>query len=360
MKALEFHISLVFHRFLDPNDKRAANVSIRLNDKDIIAWDPFCKELDEAVGAQSFQINEPGGGENSKPCGIVDVAAYIVPSTQELETDEEKARVMPSYRNKALRKFSEESLSGFYVYREDRLIHWGDWFGMPVDFHHKLCRFELSFDADLDEIFQVDIKKSRILLNDDLKDQIIKFATPIKNEGNRRYRRKQGDVVAIKSKDIHSESNATLLSSESKLVKPGTVVESGDGKAKLTNDFGQCVVPYNISKHEGDDILLEPVDSLEDGVLWMPTLIQGKPGVQLNTNHEFYRRFYGANKNNTAATSAMDYVFYALAQAENNALGEEAIENLRELRFSSSKTLRTLARQMPDVATEDFEEDEAN
>lgn len=360
VEALRFHISLVFHRFLDPDDKRAANVSIQLNDKDIIAWDPFCKELDEAVGAQSFQINAPEEEGNSKPYGVVDVTAYIVPATQELETDAEKARVMPSHRNKALRKFSEESLSGFYVYRENRLIHWGDWFGMPVDFHHKLCRFELSFDADLDEIFQVDIKKSRILLNDDLKDQIVKFATPIKNEGNRRYRRKQGDVVATKSKDIHSESNATLLSSESKLVKPGTVVESGEGRAKLTNDFGQCVVPYNISKHEGDDILLEPVESLEDGVLWMPTLIQGKPGVQLNTNHEFYRRFYGANKDNTAATSAMDYVFYALAQAENNALGEEAIENLKELRFSSSKTLRTLARQMPDVATEDFEEDEAN
>lgn len=360
VEALRFHISLVFHRFLDPNDKRAANVCIQLNGEDIAAWDPFCKELDEAIGATSFPIFEPGNETTGKPYGIVDVAAYIVPATQELETDEEKARVMPSRRSKALRRFSEESLGGFYVYRENRLIHWGDWFGMSVDFHHKLCRFELSFDADLDEIFQVDIKKSRILLNDELKEQIVKFATPIKNEGSRRYRRKQGDVVATKSKDIHSESNATLLSSESSLVKPGTVVESGEGKAKLTNTFGECIVPYNISTHEGDDVLLEPVESLENAVLWMPALIQGKPGVQLNTSHEFYRRFYGANKSNTAATSAMDYVFYALAQAENNALGEDAIANLEELRFSSSRTLRTLARHMPDVATEDFEENEAS
>lgn len=360
IEALRFHISLVFQRFLDPNDERATDVSIWLNGKEIVAWDPFCKEIDGPLGEKTFSIYETGQGDSNTLCGAVDVVAYIVPSSQELESDEEKIRVMPSRGGKALKKYSEESLGGFYVYRENRLIHWGDWFGMSVDFHHKLCRFELSFDADLDEAFQVDIKKSRILLNDDLKEKVVEFATPIKNEGSRRYRRKQSDVVSAKSKDIHAESNATLLSSESNLVRPGMVVEAGDDKAKLSNTFGECIVPYNISKHEGPDIALEPVDSLEEGFLWAPALIHGKPGVQLNTSHEFYRRFYGANKNNTAATSAMDYVFYALAQAENNAMGPTAIHNLEELRYSSSRTLRTLAREMPDIATEDFEQDEVD
>jgi hypothetical protein len=64
-------------------------------------------------------------------------------------------------------------MEGFYVYRENRLIHYGDWLGMFVsDPHLSLLRINFSFDHTLDDAFNVDIKKSRILLNEDIYEHL--------------------------------------------------------------------------------------------------------------------------------------------------------------------------------------------
>lgn len=350
-KALSFHLSMTFQRFLDHDDSRARDVEIFLNGDSLAAWDPFCKELHDSYASDEFLVDCNGVS------GRVKVDAYIVPQKDEFATDAEKQRIMPSYKNKALHGFSEESLSGFYIYRENRLIHWGDWFNMPnVDFHSKLCRFELSFDADLDEVFQVDIKKSRILLNDDIREALMSFAAPCKREGVKQYRTKQTKASAKRSSDIHAETNTIIVSAESSLVNPNSVVAVSPTEAQVTNRFGITITPYNVHDGVGDEgIVVETVDSLEDGHAWAPALIGGKRGVQLNANHEFYKRFYAANKENRAATQAMDYVFYAIAQAENEALDEGARENLEEARYEASKILRKLAKFLPDVSIEDIE-----
>ena len=50
---------------------------------------------------------------------------------------------------------------------------------------------------------------------------------------------------------------------------------------------------------------------------------------------------------------------WALAQAENQAISEEAHDNLEEFRHQVSKYLRKLAKSLPDVSVEDIEGDEA-
>lgn len=351
---LKQHLSMVYQRFIDIEDARAGNIEIVLNGERLAAWDPFCKELDDDLGSEVFDVNDASGDEL---IGKVKVVAYIVPAKQELDSIEAMQRVMPSYKNPDLKRFSEDSLGGFYVYRENRLIHWGDWFNMPgVDFHHKLCRFELSFASELDDIFQVDIKKSRILLNDVLREQLLSFANPIKKEGEKRFRRKQSDAAKSQAKGTHDEANAVIAQAENSLVNQDSVVAVGNDSAQVSNRFGISVVPYNIVDND-DDIVdaIEVVDSLKDGVLWAPALINKKRGVQLNADHEFYKRFYGANRDNPAAIHAMDYVFYALAQAETEALGVEAQDNLEESRYQSARLLAKLAKYMPDVSVEDIE-----
>lgn len=100
------------------------------------------------------------------------------------------------------------------------------------------------------------------------------------------------------------------------------------------------------------------VESLADGILWEPAFIGGKRGVQVNAGHEFYKRYYGNNKDNPLAVQGLDCLLWALAAAETGATSQDAQINLEDSRYDTSRLLRDLARSvMPDVSIEDLEGD---
>lgn len=352
--ALRQHLSMVYQRFLDEKDNRAENVFIRLNGQQVIAWDPFCTEYDGPLAEKCYDVDweDSAGVQRTSP---VMLRAYIVPNKSELDTDEKKQRVMPSYMNKALKGFDEESLSGFYIYRENRLLAWGEWFNMPgIDFHSKLCRFELSFNADLDDAFQVDIKKSRIQIDDELRKELLYEITRIRNEGIRRYRGNTAKSAKKQGKKIHEQSNE-LVQQQEPNVSRSVYSRDENGRMTVRNRFGTHRAPYE----EADDPtnrLIDVVDSITDSALWVPYIAEkGKHGVQLNSSHPFYQKFYGNNKGNRGATDAMDLVFWALAEAESAAYEPSATENLEEARIETSRVLRKLSKDLPDASQEDFE-----
>lgn len=49
IKRLKEHLSLVFHRYLDPNDTTYPTVVIRVNDEPVVPWNPFFPEKAEQV-----------------------------------------------------------------------------------------------------------------------------------------------------------------------------------------------------------------------------------------------------------------------------------------------------------------------
>ena len=60
-------------------------------------------------------------------------------------------------------------MQGFYIYRQGRLIHNGSWLGLrQQEPHGTLARVMLSFNHELDEAFDVDLKKSQILINNEI------------------------------------------------------------------------------------------------------------------------------------------------------------------------------------------------
>ena len=60
-------------------------------------------------------------------------------------------------------------MQGFYIYRQGRLIHNGSWLGLrQQEPHGTLARVMLSFNHELDEAFNVDLKKSQILINNEI------------------------------------------------------------------------------------------------------------------------------------------------------------------------------------------------
>ena len=148
---LRFHISLVYQRFLDKSYEKAPNVEISLNGVQIKPWDPFCSAEPNATILGRNQIEIDSADDSVQ--GELFIKSVLLPRKEEF-----------SSAAAAERALIQNSMQGFYIYRENRLIHYGDWMGMFINEPHgTLLRVELSFDHRLDKAFSIDIKKSRIL-----------------------------------------------------------------------------------------------------------------------------------------------------------------------------------------------------
>ena len=99
---------------------------------------------------------------------------------------------------------------------------------------------------------------------------------------------------------------------------------------------------------------MNTADSLENGVLWEPTLAQphsggkGVSSVSLNRGHPFYLKAYLPNKANSPVVQALDYLLWALANAELNNLNPENKDAFEEYRIEVSRNLKKLVADLPD------------
>ena len=62
---------------------------------------------------------------------------------------------------------------GFYIYRNRRLISWGNWMRMGIRSElNKLARIQVDIPSSLDEVWTLDVKKSSAKIPDKIKSQI--------------------------------------------------------------------------------------------------------------------------------------------------------------------------------------------
>jgi hypothetical protein len=139
------HLSLVFHRFLSGELKGYSKLSLSINGHPITAFDPFCRK-NPATQILPEEIVHIG---NSR----VSLQPFILPHHSRLSTSE-----YDYYQDRS----DFISNQGCYVYRNGRLMVWGDWFRIvPKGESTKLARVQIDFTNNLDEDWTIDIKKSR-------------------------------------------------------------------------------------------------------------------------------------------------------------------------------------------------------
>ncbi len=342
LNLLKEHIAMVYQRFLNPTDNRSRTLEIKLNDVPVIAWDPFCiVETEKPVLDQDIPVQLASGVKTS-----FKVKAYILPRKEEFSSDE----------NKKLAKISNER-QGVYVYRENRLIHGPDWLGMyKQEPHFSLLRVELSFNHELDEAFQVDIKKSRILLNEQLYEWLRdKLLTAPRREAEARYRKGAAASAKGAATLLHSRSGSTIhqKSSVMKTAKV-TSVNSEMNEAVIENNSGETTAKLRIITSDNpDEMHISTSSTLDNGVLWEAAFINGNSGVILNTGHPYYPKAYLPNKENSVVIQALDYLLWSLAQAEFNNVNDENIDAFEEFRIEVSRNLKKLVADLPDPIDSD-------
>lgn len=335
LEELRFHLSMVFQRYLDVNDTRATNVEITVNTTVLKPWDPFCtkEERTELLQNETVPVSMPDGTTaNFK------IAAYIIPKKGEYSSSsaEKEAR-------------GSNDFQGIYVYRENRLIHSGDWFGfLKKEPHFSLLRVDFSFDYQMDELLSVDIKKSRILLIGELAEFIMRFLAAPRREAEKRYRDKENKQVHQNGKDAHKSSNQNIDSKAPEL-EASAIQPIGDDRAEITNSNGKFQKAICITTNvEPTQNRVIPVPTIDGNALWEPVLADGKHAVNINESHPFYKKIYGPYLAQNLVVEGLDDLLWALAEAENSTCSPSSIENYEDMRYTVSRILKKLVADLPD------------
>lgn len=145
LSIVERHLSLVFHRYLSGEYNRRQKLSIWINGHPVTAFDPFCTS-NKATQLLQEEIVRIAGHE-------VRIQPFILPHHSKLSKQE-----YDFYRSRS----EFVSNQGVYVYRNGRLMAWGDWFRLTNKSEAtKLARVQIDFNNAIDEYWTIDIKKSR-------------------------------------------------------------------------------------------------------------------------------------------------------------------------------------------------------
>ncbi|MDE7420943.1 MAG: ATP-binding protein [Muribaculaceae bacterium] len=180
------HISLIFHRYMA---RSKAKVSMFLNNQKLRPLDPFLESHPKTTYRKeiSIAITDSYGQEQH-----IKIRPYILPFLTDM-----------SDKDKKLIGGVEEmrSKQGFYVYRNERLIIWGNWFGMSR--RHELtknARIRVDIPNSLDDIWSIDVKKQVASIPKRIQNQLKKcvddaLGTSVTKQTHRGRKKKVDDDI---------------------------------------------------------------------------------------------------------------------------------------------------------------------
>jgi hypothetical protein len=168
IELVDRHLALVFHRFLS-GEIKGKKLKISMNGHIISAFDPFCT-TNKATQLLPEEIIRLEGHE-------VKIQPYILPHHSKLSPNEHDY-----YQTRS----EFVSNQGVYIYRNNRLMAWGSWFGLvPKGESTKLARVRIDFSNALDEQWTIDIKKSRAYPPPKVKNKLRQILSRIVEQSTR-------------------------------------------------------------------------------------------------------------------------------------------------------------------------------
>lgn len=150
VKRIHKYLEMVFHIMLDKE------LLITINGNALYPWDPFLEGNPRRIEGEEQIIRV------SKK--LVRITPYVLPHPQTFnQVDYKYAGGVKGWRDQ----------QGFYIYRENRMVSFGDWFGMfPKDVPSELVRIKIEFSNEADEDWKIDVKKSTISVPDEAKEDL--------------------------------------------------------------------------------------------------------------------------------------------------------------------------------------------
>lgn len=186
--AVEEHLSLVFHRYLEKK-----KIKIWINDLQIKPWDPFMKDSE---GGQLI-CDELLDNNN------VHVKCYVLPHISKISKDKREASKTEKWYG----------LQGFYIYRNERLLLYAVWLGLfNKNEHYKNARILIDISNQLDHEWKIDIKKATASPSVNVRKDLVRLGKMTRMAAGNVYRFRGNQVMlddSIKSFDFQPVWKAT-------------------------------------------------------------------------------------------------------------------------------------------------------
>lgn len=143
------HIEFVFHRFYE-------KINFEFNGHKIEKRDPFLSGYTNSQEGRTQEILIDGNK--------IIVTPFVLPYANSLNEEQKKMLGNPK---------SIYDDQGFYIYRNKRLIIWGNWLHMNIRSEfNKLARVRVDIPSELDSMWMLDVKKSSAKIPDRIKEQL--------------------------------------------------------------------------------------------------------------------------------------------------------------------------------------------
>lgn len=170
IEKLRKHLSLVFHKFLE-GSVQGRKLKISINDNYLKPFNPFNLNhpATQQIAIEKINIHN----------STVVIQPYILPHHSKISREE--------YELYATEEGYLKS-QGFYLYRVDRIIIYGTWWGLhkAMDMH-KLIRIKVEIPNNMDNHWGIDIKKSIARPANEIKADLKRIINQMVEKGARPY-----------------------------------------------------------------------------------------------------------------------------------------------------------------------------
>ena len=157
---LAAYLELIFHRFLNKDGNH--KLEMWINNYQLQTRDPFLEKHKKTNIRRliNIPVMDSNGIER-----MVTAQPFILPFQKDMSKEDKKlVGGMEDYRIN----------QGFYIYRNERLIIWGTWFGRHKDELTKHARIRVDIPNSLDDIWGLDVKKQKATIPNSIKRQLTK------------------------------------------------------------------------------------------------------------------------------------------------------------------------------------------
>lgn len=328
---LKLHTGMTFHRFLDGSLGPRRAVKIYCNRVKISPWDPFCRKEKhpQTFRSVSFSPEEGNGAAKYR----IEIKPYVLPDRSKFSS--EKAW------NASKGLLALNDAQGLYVYRENRIIHFGGWLHMRgKNPHAAYARTAVDFSKGCDALFDVDVRKRNFRLPSSIYDKIKTVTAESVTSAIKLAGKSTPKDAGIHSKSAMPAGIAIAKTLDRYRVK---IEDPADGRVKVKNHSGS----FFLRREDiDDDALIDtPVipGKVPEGGLWKVVPRANKKfAVILNMEHPFYRAVYDGSS--SKLTKSVDAVILALGITKLCSFNEQSLKLCEEIRLLVSSFLADYAK----------------
>jgi hypothetical protein len=334
-------LSAIFSNFIKEN----LSISLKFLDSPELflkPWDPLCRDLIETangskpriIPSKKVSVDLVGGQKTS-----FSITGGLIPSINDL-TPEEQDQVRYNLDNQ-----------GIYIYREGRLIWHDGWPNRMYKKESKMTRLrvELNFTHELDEVFNIDFRKSRVIIPPQVRKLLKTIIAPWRNE----LGRKEINVASKDTSINHDPATNAINKHKKETQSASFIIDGDDVKIKNRHERNPKSME-NVHVYPELNVRVQEEEALQGNLLWEAALdSDGYTCVRLGRSHPYFSRLYATLKSNTEAQKALDMLLWSFANAEFCEYSDSNKIILRNFRQSVSMTLDHLSLELPELDSEE-------